>query len=656
MAINLDRVGGEPTVAVSAGSNRIRRGATLAGGLILAAGLLGLGVQTGRESGVAVVDAQRDVPPDFSVEHARHGRRYVLPLPDGPLESPSRMIVTNAGYTQTRVVAIAVDGANEEPGCGAGQVSVRSARCVAILEPGAITEIAIDGSGPAMWLVYSVAVVADAACSGLPGLVSGRTRIAEWEVDHWSEALGDRLAARAELVRGGAVAAVPAIASSGFAARAREIDPLAFGAALAGVRGSASLAVANTGPHCAPVRFASRGEQPPGFECPAATTFELEVPPAGMIELADPVGAPRGIGFVTRGELGASATWHDSDGLRAADAPMFGGPGGGGRLAFPIAVGPLEDAVSTLHVTNQHASLDARIDLIMWDGNRSLRKAYSDPEPLCPGATRTYDITELAGEIPRTTGRGDAGAPPLLSLRVEATAEGSSTQPPIAGVLEISSPLGVAAYAGLNLPVVIASPRGIDGRPVRTSQAGVTVIPGVMANFGPDRRSTVLAVQTVNSNVRIERQALIAFYDASGTLVGEPLRLAMGEGPAGFVDLSTYARRFGDDATFYGTAVIQGSLGRGTIGAAALTIPAAGRAGGRPPSTDALTLVTGNFLRGEADPSLPTPTTFPTPTRGPSRTPGAGSPTPEATPTEVRPTDTTPPGAYRALMPYAARQ
>lgn len=619
----------------------------------------GLGVES--DGSVPATFAQR-LPFDATESIQRHARRYVVPsiAPSSAGTAAGTLRITNYGFAPTQVVIVRLAPSVSLPTSGAGAAicargpdAIVAAICLGDLDANATAELDVAGMENGPLVVYSLDPSAGPECGGLAGLTSGRTTLAEWERTTWHPALGERIAVMADLRSGDDRAAVEGIATSGLDTQLRQRDPLFYSPVLARWDGATRVSVLNAAAECAPLRavFAAAGA---GEPCEAPSILLAELPGHAGGRLDGEGSIEHGLALTGRGEIVAAADRVDDGGWSSSVAQVLTGGGTSGQIAFPLAVGPLPDARTTLWISNQHPTATAQIDLLMWDGNGSLRVPFSDPVPLCGGATRSYDITAIAGEIPPTAGRGDMAGPPLLSLRVESTGYGIETAPPIAGVLEIESGSGTAAYSGLTFPSAVGiAARLTEGsdRPIaRGASRGISVVPGVMVNHGPERRTTVLAIQVLNSNPMAERQARVDLYDLAGTLVAGDIGVQLGVGPAGFLDLGSVAGRLGDGARagFVGTAVIRGGQNQGTLGTVALTRPvAATDRGGAVADGDALTLAAGNIVLFELAPSGASPT--PPPSR-PTLTP----PPTRAVPTTPRPDEPTPTGLPGPMSPPLA--
>jgi len=262
-----------------------------------------------------------------------------------------------------------------------------------------------------------------------------------------------------------------------------------------------------------------------------------------------------------------------------------------------------------------------QINLAMSDGNGQVLRNFNDPVGLCPGATRVYDVLDLAGEIP-PTGRGDRGGTPYLSLRVEGISRQLNEFAPIAGTIILRSPSGSVAYPGLNLPFEATALRP------RRDQAGsassmAVVLPGVKLRYGPDRMTSFVAIAGLGATAG-DNRVIIDFYDQDGTLLVEgfqrPIR------PVAFFDLAQVVLRDNGGQRlpdgFVGTAVIRGQRNRiALFGAVAVERPAQrDRPGSGAAATGPILAYTGQVLRLWPDPDAPTPTAPPTRAR-PSATP-----------------------------------
>ena len=523
------------------------------------------------------VQAQ-DIRFDAKDSVARYTRRYVIPAIAAPgIARASGVVrVTNYGFEPTNIAIIELDAPGSVPPGGCSSPGgIASSRCVTDIAPNATVEVDLAGMGRGSLVIYSLDPNAAASCGRLVAVADGRVTLESWETETWHGALGERIAVMADLAQGSDHAMIAGIPSSGLGAQLRGLNALSYAPSTAGWEPDSPVHIVNMAAECLTVRAATVPASDGSLcEPPSFATIELPAFSAGEITHGD--GVPNGLTLVARGEAIAATSLRDGGGWTNAQVKDLAGTTTSGQIAFPMAVGPLDDAQTTLWVSNHHPTATAQIDILMWDGNRSLRVPFADDLPLCAGATRSYDITALAGEIPGTTGRGDATGPPLLSLRVESTGYGIKIAPPIAARLEIQSDAGKAAYSGLRFPPIMGIAARVaagSDRPVRGQARGISVVPGIMVNFGPERRTTVLALQTLDANPMAERQARINFYDLSGRLVAENIAVQIGIGPAGFIDLGTLAGRLGDAgrAGFVGTAVIRGNQNRGTVGAVALT-------------------------------------------------------------------------------------
>jgi hypothetical protein len=294
----------------------------------------------------------------------------------------------------------------------------------------------------------------------------------------------------------------------------------------------------------------------------------------------------------------------------------------------------------------------------MVDGTGSTR-AYTDPDKLCPGSTRTYDITQLAGTIP---GSGRMGGP-YLTFRVTSLSDELPTSPPVAATLFLDTSLGVTAYAGFTSvsPINFLGARRdqpLPGTPVY-------VVPGVKVAAGTPPRSTGLALQSVRPGGGGQR-FFMDFYDTAGRPVVLGAYIVIPGDRGAFFDLGrTFENLAGErlavPAGFEGSVILRGEQARGALAVLAFEYPtrqaiaAAGEAG-LPLAADDLDAIdqtagdrldsyAGVTLLRPIDPSLPTATASPT-RRPPTPTP--------ATPTPG-PTGTTEPTAVNLYLPTTLR-
>ena len=591
--------------------------------------------------------AQRDRPqptPDPRVRAAagRYAARHVIPALSPPTgaSASGELRVTNAGWLTTTVAILELGAPPAQDGCQSPVAPVVGARCLDAVGPLSVESVAPRPEATSVW-IYSLDPARSArACQALTQLDSASEHEA-WARDHWWPSPGEPLAT----VWVGTAAAGRAASSGLPATGVREI--------LGGVGGPQAAVLPYVGPEgrahwvnaesdCLGVTARS-GEGQADAACPPLARLDAELPPLAVrdpLALVDTTAtALAGQG---RGELLAVADLLDGGGWSSYSAGSARRSVALDRAstAFPVVISPLGESEAELWVTNQHVTRTARITLLMWDGNQDPIVPHIDPVVLCAGASRRYDIRALAGDIPPTNAnrRGDVNVrqPPYLSLRVESVSEDGSVFLPVAAMVRLSGVEGTGAYGGLNLPLLSAASvlRG-DGA-VRGTPPMVTIVPDVHIGYGPRRISTFLATMTIAPSANAERQALVDLYDEHGRRVAESLRISMGSGPGGFLDLALVGSRLGDrfPGGFRGTAVVRGSLNRGAIGVVALNRPAGTDA--PPPLSDDVTVHPGIVVARGPDPSVPTAT--PRPTRlPPSPTPGRGRGTPTAEPSPVAP-------------------
>jgi hypothetical protein len=350
---------------------------------------------------------------------------------------------------------------------------------------------------------------------------------------------------------------------------------------------------------CDPVRLRSGGAAS-ADGCLAPTVADHQVGAYGLLELpqAGAVGAVQSTG---RAEVAAVA-----EGRGAAGWWSYGPAvesDASGQLAFPVAIAP--DLRPELWITNQHPTATTQISLVMFDGNRETHRLYDDPSPLCPGATRSYDVAELAGEVPPTSGRGGSG-PPMLSLRAQSfnPALGNAA-PPIAGAMVLSSSVGSTAYAGFSQSPVVVLGRALRG--LRDVQLR-TYVP-VRRSAGEPALTTLLAITAYGTGPN-ENQFYIDVYDRDGALLAGEIGGALQGGAATFFDLGT--ARLPLPASFEGFAAVRGVQGYGQLAVLAVDRPAQADRPGESVTGDRLVSRPGLLLPRVADPSVPTPTTRPT--------------------------------------------
>jgi hypothetical protein len=322
-------------------------------------------------------------------------------------------------------------------------------------------------------------------------------------------------------------------------------------------------------------------------------------------------------------DLAAAAAYEEPAGVGAYAAPeIFPATN---EAFFPLAVGILPAVQSELAVTNHAVTATSRIELVMVDQNGQLRPVHLDPEPLCAGETRWYDIDQLAGPL---TGGGRGGAP-YVSLRVTSLpASEGSDPPPVAATLKWTSAAGTAAYAGFTGE----SPLGMLGRRDAIGGVPVIVIPDIRVGVGEPAVTTVLALtnpRATGNNIQVYAD----FFDATGQLVVKDAFLNVRSGSGTVVDTGGMFQNLAGDrlqlpAGFRGTVFLRSTNPRTPLGALAINFP---RRDG--PGADGLEAHPGALILRSADPNAPTPT--PTWTLRPPSETATPTPTVEATATEV---------------------
>jgi hypothetical protein len=600
--------------------------------------------------------AQRPTPsPGSGLDLAqlkRYGTRLALAVPGAGMGPVTTLQVANAGWRPIGVLVVEL-GAPPAASCPTQDTArmVRYRCSDTRLNPFALSEMTLPGTGVAATaaqsvLVYSLAAdQAASACQQFADVQAGRMSLGEWERTAWTP--GEPLAVlaqgalpNAETGLAGEVALGVAGITGGRPDRPgagglRQVLPAVWPAG----RGGRAVAL-NMGTECATLNArVGAGDLSP---CSATQALPpVQVPPLAAQALAvTSAGGPASITGQVQGEAILAAEGRDASGWWSYSGAGASNEWGG--VAFPLAVGPLADTQAELYVTNVNVTATAKVELVMFDGNQGLHKLYADPTPLCAGGTRRYNVTQLAGTIPPTSGHPGAEGPPLLSLRIQGTSNQTQQAPMLAGVMIVKNGQGVTAYGGQ------ANSVGSQlFQAIRWLQPGFgvwTVVPGVKKNAGPDRRTTFLAMQTMG-NPLTDSGAYVDLYDAQGRVVAGWVPIRLGTGPAGFLDLGSAGLHLPDG--FVGTAVVRGLLNRGIMAVVAMDVAAAPGAG------DTLVSWPGVILPRWPDPSIPTATPFPT--RDP-RTPGAGRRTPTATPARGTPSATaTPPERALVYLPYAAR-
>lgn len=568
----------------------------------------------------------------------RYATRHLLPFtaPGGRAgSSEASLRVTNTGWHETQVLVVELAPATAQCAADFDASRVISVHCESGLARFESRSIPLSGQD-SLALVYSLdpSAVAD-ACQSFAPVRRGALSLAAWETSVQQAAPGEPLAVLGEARADAALSGLAGL--TGLPLPAAQTARLAVVKGLAAIpAGEGRLRVVNASADCATIEnriglpsatddcqparptvealgaFGSR-DLAPGFgsaEMAALTQLRSGRQPSDLLALGSGI------------DLRTADLWlrQTATTLSAAESRI---------LAFPLAISPVEGSTSELWVSNAHVTATVQINLAMSDGNGQVIRNYNDPVGLCPGASRVYDILDLAGEIP-PTGRG-AAAEPYLSLRVEGTSSQISDFAPIAGTLIVRQPGGGFAYGGLNLPfeASVIRPRRDqnDG-----SNAIAAVLPGLKLRYGPERLTSFVAVAGLG-NVAGDNAVAIDFYDTDGNLVvtnfQRPLR------PVAFFDLTQVVLRDGGGQRlpdgFVGTAVIRGQRNPGAaFGAIALERPAAGDrqgAGGGP----AVHAYASQLIRLWPDPDAPTPTAGPTralPTPTSQTPPATDEPTP----------------------------
>jgi hypothetical protein len=621
--------------------------------------LLGLGLSLGLLQMPGASHAQGDRPqptPDPRVGAAatRYGTRHVVPAlaPPGVEQAEGELRVTNAGWLTTTVAIVELAQPGSDPGCEGPATPVIGVTCLEGLGPLAARAYTPSPAASALWAYSLDPGQSRAACRELVKVAEGMLEHSSWASTHWWRGHGTPLA-------------VTWLGSGAAGRAASEGLPATGLSEILGSIGGASAAVlpqvaaggqarwVNAEDNCLPLS-ARAGAAAIDETCSPSELRRLELPPLSVFDATSlaatsSAGETSALAALGRGELVAAADSADARGWAsyAAGGPRLPQVQQSATTALPLVITPLGASEAQVWVTNQHPTRTAKVSLLMWDGNQAQLVPYRDPLGLCAGATRSYDIRAIAGEIPPTNAnrRGDVNEPqpPYLSLRAEAISEDGSTFVPVAAVSVVEGSQGVGAYGGLNLPILAAAGGLRRDGVIRGVPPLVTIVPDVRIGHGPQRISTFLAVMTISPDANAERQALVELYDEQGQSVGEPFRIQMGAGPGGFLDLALVAGRLGARFPngFRGTAVVRGALNRGAIGVVAMNRPTGSDA---PPSGDQVTVHTGLLIARGPDPAIPTAT--PRPTRiAPTATPARG----RMTPTPVEPT---PAANAPLLLPY----
>ncbi len=587
--------------------------------------------------------AQVDRPGVITEEIQRlYGTRQMLPFTAaaGAGDAASASLrVTNLGWSATHLLV--VEMATVDPACDTGFDAERilAVHCRSELARMASVEVPLSGQdGYAM--VYSLDPErADDACAAFAPVQRGETTLAEWEAGVLRRAAGEPLAVLGEArLEDGRAAAMPAEAS--LALESEVAGRISASLALARIdRGGtpARLRLANTATTCARVETRV-GPDSSSADCRPVDRANVELAANTAADLAAVTGpdgtAALSVERIARPpaemlQLTAAIDQRDDELWLRHAASRLSTPDSR-ILSFPLALSPLPDSRTELWVTNAHVTATVQVNLAMSDGNGQVLRNFNDPVGLCPGATRVYDILDLAGEIP-PSGRGGNGAP-YLSLRVEGLAAELGEFAPIAGSLILRSPEGSFAYPGLNLPFEAAALR-----PRRDQLGGdhavAAVLPGLKLRHGPQQMTSFVAIAGLGSAAG-DNQVTIDFYDAEGNLVVEGFQRPLQ--PVGFFGLEQVALRDGGAGQrlpdgFIGTAVIRGQRNpAAALGAVAIERPA--QSDRQSAATGPIHAYTSQILRLWPDPDAPTPT--PPPTRP------QPSPTPEISATPEEPTPT----------------
>jgi hypothetical protein len=638
---------------------------------LAAAFVIGLGL-----GGVTPAAAQRPTPPSQAEIEAilrRYGSRHGLAAVDAPggVAGRTTLRIASSGWKPTEVLVVELAASGGADCAAPFQTGrIKQATCRTGLGRFGSIEVPLSGGGGSV-MVYSLdpTKVAD-ACASFQAVRDGQKTLMQWEQEVWNTSYGEPLAVQAVAAAGDGTTAFdgrPALGAGRTVGNQRVAQNLpVVWTDLKGAR----LRLFNTLPQCLQ-GAATAGGTVEGSDCPTPLQSRWNVPAYDATDLKLDFGSAE-VGSLTMvgtapqqgqppavlTDLLATADRLDASGWLSYDrTPLL--TANAGSIAFPMAVAPLDNLKSELWVSNHNVTATVTVNLLMFDGNQAIHQSYTDPVGLCPGATRRYNIQEIAGEIPPSNpprGGGQAG-PPVLSLRVEATSPVLQNFAPISGVMVFSSATGVTAYRGLNVPAELQALRG-RAESDRTGPTSAVVLPGVKKAYGADRMTSfVMAMMLVGAQA--ENAITVDFYDSAGKPVVVGFTRAMGQGPAAYFDLrdvvvpargDAQAQRLPDG--FIGTAVIRGQQNRGQMGAMAVERPLPGGAT-RPlaadgPNSDSPsqntprdTLISygGALLLQWPDPDAPaTPTNVPVPTVGrmtptPGVTVSPGVPSPEATPT-----------------------
>ncbi|MCC7019418.1 MAG: hypothetical protein IT332_06675 [Ardenticatenales bacterium] len=638
------------------------RAPLLVAGLMCGLGLAALGM------GARTAIAQRPVPLDFGPYLNRYGTRHVVHIPAGGPGASAVLEVTNAGWipTDAAVVVLATGGRAD---CGTVPPKPVSVRCLPAIAPKTSVRVEIPADVSSNVFVYSIVPGRTAGCGSLDDVGSGGTLLSAWEAAGWKAAPGEPLAVGGIATSGADSVGLSGAATTGLGelfrsqpgggAGGRRPTILAQSLAYAPTTG-AQTTLTNVDATCARVDARSAGNVTvPTCGPVRQTTIELAPFVAAPVGPLNGQQGQRAVWAAAVEETVLGASWHESDGWASYDAV---GPREldvqGGKLAFPLAMAGLTNERSVLWVSNLHPTATAQIDINMWDSNGNILRFHGDAEGICPGGAKAYDIAALAGEIPPL---GGADVPPerqgprFLALRVDSKSASLPTAPPIAGVVILQGDEGTEAVPGLGLPLILSRISGrqlqAGGDRPRGEARSITVLSGVMNQYGPERRTTTIAV-TLIGETRAENAASADIYDAEGKLLIANVGVRASS-TTGFFDLSKPMRLPGAGMAtppaqpfrlpvgFIGTVVLRSQQGRGaTFGAVAITramLPN-GRPAPAPATGEAFTVSMGSIVPLFIDPTAPTRTPFPT-TRPTAPTTPTTPGEPTALPT-VEPTST----------------
>jgi hypothetical protein len=564
-----------------------------------------------------------------------YGRRLVVPLPEMPTGTGVDVIVASGGWVDTTLAVVVLGPGEPVAQCpapfDAGQVL--AVDCGTRVPANGLVSVPVpSATGAGQVMLYALAnETADAACAELEDL-SGPGGLAGWELDQWQP--GEPLAGYARLVAGGDETQVTARSVFRALASRAPAPPASLGLPLPGI--GARGRVASAAHECLTVNVLSRAVpaapddcSPPAVERPAVRPFGSTLAPAA--------GAGGG-GMVVRapGDLAGVAGLHTNDGwLALAASPVTNGTT---SAVFPLAAGIVPELQSELWVTSQAVTATSTIEITMTDGNGRLHKLFTDPDPLCAGGTRSYDVDALAGTIP-PTGRG---GPPMVSLRVSSLAVMPGTQPTLAAGMVFRTPLGMAAYAGLN----DENPLTSLGRRDDIAGSPVVVVPDIVVGHGTPATTSYLLLSSVRAGGNAAR-AFIDFYDEAGQLVVEGAFVQARAGAGSFYNVAQGFQNLGGQQLtlprgFRGLAVVRPENARTALAAMVLNLPltdAAPRplqAGG-----DVFDVHFGAYALRGPNPNAPTATPTETPFRA----------TPTATPTRTIITDPSP-----LYLPFAVNR